>query len=140
LYIWSPSKPGDINPMASSIDTTLPTPPERHHIFLKDKAPWVRFASPHIRFFSSSSPPTPPHTHGYDLPLGSSHFLKDKASWANGYNLPLHSQSQRNGLSIISLLGTLARMSAVWNINIIYYRRQDSMHIKIEAYPISAFS
>ena len=41
MWIWEPSSPEMINPMASSVDSTLPTPPERHHIFLKDKAPWV---------------------------------------------------------------------------------------------------
>lgn len=49
LYIWCPSSPEEINPMASSVDTILPTPPERHHIFLKDKAPWVKYP-PRSRF------------------------------------------------------------------------------------------
>jgi hypothetical protein len=62
LYIWTPSKPNDINPMASSIDTELPIPPERHHIFLKDKAPWVHVPEEgktdfHFDEFAPTSPP-----------------------------------------------------------------------------------
>lgn len=41
LWTWAPSSPAEINPYASCIDTELPEPPERHHIFLKDMANWV---------------------------------------------------------------------------------------------------
>ena len=42
LWTWAPSSPGEINPVASAIDTPLPEDlPERQYIFMKDKAPWV---------------------------------------------------------------------------------------------------
>lgn len=52
LWIWSPEWPELLHPHASSIDTALPTPPERHHIMLDSKAPWVEAAQgPHERHF-----------------------------------------------------------------------------------------
>jgi hypothetical protein len=42
LFILDPRWPEWVYPFASAIDTPLPTPPERVHIMLADKAAWVR--------------------------------------------------------------------------------------------------
>jgi hypothetical protein len=42
LYIGDPRWPEWVYPFASAIDTALPVPPERVHIMLDFKAPWVR--------------------------------------------------------------------------------------------------
>ena len=39
--MWDPRWPELIHPFASAIDTPLPTPPERVHLMLGSKAPWV---------------------------------------------------------------------------------------------------
>ena len=41
LWVWDPRWPELVHPYASAIDTPLPTPPERHHIFLDSKPGWV---------------------------------------------------------------------------------------------------
>ncbi len=41
LYVADPRWPDWIYPFASAIDTALPAPPERAHIMLDFKAPWV---------------------------------------------------------------------------------------------------
>jgi hypothetical protein len=41
LWVWDPRWPDWIYPFASAIDTPLPKPKERQHIFLSSKAPWV---------------------------------------------------------------------------------------------------
>jgi hypothetical protein len=41
LWVWDPTWPDLVHPHASAIDTPLPTPPERTHIMLASKAPWV---------------------------------------------------------------------------------------------------
>ena len=41
LWLWDPSWPELIHPFASAIDTKLPKPPERTHLMLEFKAPWV---------------------------------------------------------------------------------------------------
>ena len=41
LWLWDPRWPELIHPFASAIDTPLPTPPERTHLMLGSKAPWV---------------------------------------------------------------------------------------------------
>lgn len=41
LWIFDPQWPENIYPFASAIDTALPRPPERVHIMLDFKAPWV---------------------------------------------------------------------------------------------------
>lgn len=41
LWVWDPRWPELIHPFASAIDTPLPTPPERTHLMLGSKAPWV---------------------------------------------------------------------------------------------------
>jgi len=41
LWLWDPRWPELIHPFASAIDTPLPVPPERTHIMLASKAPWV---------------------------------------------------------------------------------------------------
>ncbi len=41
LWLWSPRWPELVHPHASAIDTPLPVPPERTHIMLGSKAPWV---------------------------------------------------------------------------------------------------
>jgi len=41
LWLWDPRWPELIHPFASAIDTPLPIPPERTHLMLGSKAPWV---------------------------------------------------------------------------------------------------
>jgi hypothetical protein len=41
LWLWDPTWPELIHPFASAIDTKLPNPPERTHLMLEFKAPWV---------------------------------------------------------------------------------------------------
>ena len=41
LWVFDPRWPELVHPFASAIDTALPTPPERVHIMLDFKAPWV---------------------------------------------------------------------------------------------------
>jgi hypothetical protein len=41
LWLYDPTWPELIHPFASAIDTDLPVPPERTHLMLGSKAPWV---------------------------------------------------------------------------------------------------
>ena len=41
LWMWDPRWPELVHPLASAIDTPLPTPPERTHLLLDSKASWV---------------------------------------------------------------------------------------------------
>jgi len=41
LWVWDPGWSELIHPFASAIDTELPAPPERTHLMLASKAPWV---------------------------------------------------------------------------------------------------
>jgi hypothetical protein len=41
LWVWDPRWPELVHPCASAIDTPLPVPPERQHIFLDSKPDWV---------------------------------------------------------------------------------------------------
>ena len=41
LWVWDPRWPELIHPFACAIDTPLPIPPERVHLMLDSKAPWV---------------------------------------------------------------------------------------------------
>ena len=41
LWAWDPRWPELVHPFASAIDTELPGPPERTHLMLQFKAPWV---------------------------------------------------------------------------------------------------
>lgn len=41
LWVWDPRWSELIHPFASAIDSHLPTPPERTHLMLESKAPWV---------------------------------------------------------------------------------------------------
>ena len=41
LWLWDPRWPELVHPLASAIDTPLPTPPERTHLLLDSKAAWV---------------------------------------------------------------------------------------------------
>jgi hypothetical protein len=41
LWVWDPRWPELVHPFASAIDTPLPQPPERTHLMLDFKAPWV---------------------------------------------------------------------------------------------------
>ena len=45
LWVFDPRWPALIHPFASAIDTALPPPPERVHIMLDHKAPWVQVPS-----------------------------------------------------------------------------------------------
>lgn len=42
LWLWDPRWPELVHPFASAIDTPLPIPPERTHLMLEFKAPWVK--------------------------------------------------------------------------------------------------
>jgi hypothetical protein len=42
LWLYDPSWPELVHPFASCIDTELPVPPEKTHIMLEFKAPWVK--------------------------------------------------------------------------------------------------
>lgn len=53
LWLFSPEWPELIHPFASAIDTPLPAPPERTHLMLDFKAPWVEVeASRHDKRFA----------------------------------------------------------------------------------------
>jgi hypothetical protein len=41
LWVWDPRWPQWVYPFASAIDSKLPAPPERQHIFLGSRASWV---------------------------------------------------------------------------------------------------
>lgn len=41
LWVWDPRWPELVHPFASAIDTALPMPPERTHLMLGSRAPWV---------------------------------------------------------------------------------------------------
>ena len=41
LYAWNSQWPALVHPVASAIDTPLPTPPAHVHMMLGSKAPWV---------------------------------------------------------------------------------------------------
>jgi hypothetical protein len=41
LWVWDPRWPELVHPFASAIDTELPVPPERTHLMVGSKAPWV---------------------------------------------------------------------------------------------------
>lgn len=41
LWVWDPRWPELVHPHASAIDTELPLPPERTHLMVGSKAPWV---------------------------------------------------------------------------------------------------
>lgn len=41
LWLWDPSWPDLVHPLASAIDTALPKAPERVHLMLGSKAGWV---------------------------------------------------------------------------------------------------
>ena len=45
LWMWDPRWPELVHPLASAIDTPLPTPPERTHLLVGSKAPWVEVRS-----------------------------------------------------------------------------------------------
>ncbi|MBN1237647.1 MAG: GFA family protein [Gammaproteobacteria bacterium] len=52
LWVWAPEWPELIHPFASAIDTPLPVPPERTHLMLASKAPWVTVRpDPRDKFF-----------------------------------------------------------------------------------------
>lgn len=42
LWLYDPTWPDLVHPHASAIDTPLPVPPERVHMMLGSRAPWVR--------------------------------------------------------------------------------------------------
>lgn len=41
LWVYAPSWPDLVHPFASAVDTALPVPPDRTHLLLASKAPWV---------------------------------------------------------------------------------------------------
>jgi hypothetical protein len=59
LWMYDPSWPTLVHPFASAIDTPLPPPPERVHINLEFKAPWVQVRrgkhDPHYAQYSDES-------------------------------------------------------------------------------------
>jgi hypothetical protein len=54
LYLWDARWPRWVYPFASAIDTPLPKPPERVHVLLDSRAPWVEKprAGKHDRCFA----------------------------------------------------------------------------------------
>ena len=42
LWLYDPTWPALIHPHASAVDTALPVPPDRVHMMLASKAPWVQ--------------------------------------------------------------------------------------------------
>ena len=48
LWMFSPEWPELLHPFASAIDTPLPEPPERVHVMLDFKAPWVEVPATEI--------------------------------------------------------------------------------------------
>ena len=55
LWVWDPRWPELVHPFASAIDTDLPRPPERTHLMLEFKAPWVETRhDPQDRLFPGS--------------------------------------------------------------------------------------
>lgn len=53
LWLYDPSWPELVHPLASAIDTPLPEPPENVHILLDSKANWVKVADgPHDKHFA----------------------------------------------------------------------------------------
>ena len=42
LWVWDPRWPDLLHPFASAIDTELPVAPERTHLMLDSKQPWVK--------------------------------------------------------------------------------------------------
>ena len=42
LWVWSSKWPQLVHPFASAVDTPLPAPPQRTHLMLGSKAPWVQ--------------------------------------------------------------------------------------------------
>ena len=54
LWVWDTRWPELVHPFASAIDTDLPVPPERTHLMLASKAPWVEIQSgPNDKFFDA---------------------------------------------------------------------------------------
>ena len=52
LWAWDPRWPELVHPLASAIDTPLPVPPERTHLMVASKAPWVELSlGPHDQTF-----------------------------------------------------------------------------------------
>lgn len=52
LWVWDPRWPELVHPFASAIDTPLPAAPERTHLMLEFKAPWVELrAGPKDKMF-----------------------------------------------------------------------------------------
>jgi hypothetical protein len=52
LWLWDPRWPALVHPFASAVDTELPVPPERTHMMLEFKSPWVEVrADPQDRNF-----------------------------------------------------------------------------------------
>jgi hypothetical protein len=52
LWVSDPRWPELVHPFASAVDTDLPVPPERTHLMLGSKAPWVEVhAGPRDRLF-----------------------------------------------------------------------------------------
>lgn len=45
LWVWDPRWPGLVHPFASAVDTPLPVPPQRTHLMVQSKAPWVQVQS-----------------------------------------------------------------------------------------------
>ncbi len=54
LWAWDPRWPELVHPFASAIDTELPVPPERTHLMIASKAPWVEIqAGPNDKRFDA---------------------------------------------------------------------------------------
>ena len=45
LWLWDPRWPELVHPVAGAVDTPLPVAPEKTHLMLDSKAPWVEVAA-----------------------------------------------------------------------------------------------
>lgn len=50
LWISDPRWAENVYPLASAIDTALPSPPENVHIMLDPAAPWIKIAKGEVQF------------------------------------------------------------------------------------------
>lgn len=71
LWVWDPRWPELVHPHAGAIDTPLAAPPEKFHIMLGSKAPWVKV----------EGGPNDPHYEQYlDMSLAEWHEAKGLTS------------------------------------------------------------
>ncbi len=59
LWLYDPNWPDLVHPFASAIDTALPVPPQRQHVWVESAAPWVEVPQgpndPHFESYPDQS-------------------------------------------------------------------------------------